>query len=186
MIPAIAELTSYSKALSGLTPEQETLLIDIGEEVKPHLQEITEQFYAKLQQIPQAAPFLEGKVEHLKKTHLQWLHSLFSGPYDVDYAERMYKVGDVHVKVKLPVEFMAGGITLIKQGLIDILNRLYAENINAKDAAISAVNAVLGFSLIIMQQSYQASTLHEELEKFLKISGMSRVLFSNLAKAYKD
>lgn len=37
---------------------------------------------------------------------------------------------------------------------------------------------------MIMQQSYQESSIAEELEKFLKISGMSRTLFTNLAKAY--
>jgi len=36
-----------------------------------------------------------------------------------------------------------------------------------------------------MQESYQAGSLAQELEKFLSISGMSRTLFDNLAKAYK-
>ncbi len=37
---------------------------------------------------------------------------------------------------------------------------------------------------MVMQQSYQESGIAEELEKFLRISGMSRTLFTNRAKAY--
>jgi hypothetical protein len=51
---------------------------------------------------------------------------------------------------------------------------------------LSAINSATGFSLLTMQQSYQEASIAEELEKFLKISGMSRVLFSNLAKAYNN
>jgi hypothetical protein len=36
-----------------------------------------------------------------------------------------------------------------------------------------------------MQESYQSSSLAEELERFLIITGMSRLLFDNLAKAYR-
>ena len=52
--------------------------------------------------------------------------------------------------------------------------------------ATAAVNSVLGFTLMVMQQSYESSRLAEELEKFLKITGMSRILFDNLASAYKN
>ena len=48
------------------------------------------------------------------------------------------------------------------------------------------MNAVLGFSLMVMQESYQSSSLAAELEKFLAITGMSRTLFDNLALAYKE
>ena len=48
---------------------------------------------------------------------------------------------------------------------------------------IEAINAVTGMSLFIMQQAYQEASMAEELERFLKITGISRTLFSNLAQA---
>ena len=39
---------------------------------------------------------------------------------------------------------------------------------------------------MVMQESYQASSLAAELEKFLSITGMSRQLFDNLAEAYTN
>jgi hypothetical protein len=178
------QLTRYAKTFSGLTPEREALLTRIGPAVFPRLPAITDAFYATLATIPAAAPFLEGRLELLKRTHLHWLQKLFTAPFDAAYAESMYKVGHVHVKVNLPVEFMAGGMTLIGDGLLAALEDIYRNDAETREAALGAVNAIMGFSLLVMQQSFQNSSLHEELEKFLKITGMSRALFNNLAAAY--
>jgi len=177
-------LTSYAKSFSGLTAERESLLLRIGPDISPSLAQITGAFYETLATIPATAPFLEGRLDLLQQTHLRWLTSLFSGPFDIDYAKAMYRVGHVHVKVNLPVEFMAGGMALIGDRLIAEIERLYADDEQLRRDALGAVNAILGFSLIVMQQSFQNASLHEELEKFLKITGMSRNLFNNLAAAY--
>lgn len=180
------KLTVYSKSFSGLTPEKEALLVEAGEVIKPHLNTVTDEFYQLLQTIPETSAFLDGRVESLKKTHSLWMESLFTGPFDKDFTARMFKVGDVHVKVKLPVEFMAGAMTLVNNRLFTLIVETFGDDKQRCADVITAVNAVTGFSLLVMQQSYQASSLAEELEKFLKISGMSRTLFTNLALAYKD
>jgi truncated hemoglobin YjbI len=178
------ELTDYAKAFSALTASREACLIEIGAEIKPRLNEVTEAFYDTLQQIPKAHPLLKGRIDTLKKTHRQWLEGLFTGPFDESFAEAMYRVGDVHVKVKLPVEFMAGGMTLINNQLIRLIVEFYGDNPEKCREALGSVTAVLGFCLILMQQSFQASTLVEELDKFMKITGISQKLFNNLAAAY--
>jgi len=179
------ELTDYAKKFTGLTDEKEACLQEFSSEITPRLPEITDTFYQQLTKIPNTAVFLENRLELLKATHLKWLQSLFTGPYDKDFTKLMYKVGDVHVKVNLPVEFMAGGMTLINNQLIANIVDICADDREKCKKLLTAVSAVTGFSLLIMQQSYQASTLVEELEKFLKISGMSRTLFTNLAEAYE-
>lgn len=179
------KLTVYTKQFTGLTPEMEKLLTELAEQIKPHLPDVTDNFYNVLTQIPKAEPFLAGRVDKLKQTHIRWLEQVFSGPFDVDYVQAMYHVGDVHVKVNLPVEFMAGAMTLVAIEINDRLGEILGSDPARLKQAITAVNAVLGFTLMIMQQSYESSRLAEELEKFLKITGMSRTLFDNLASAYK-
>jgi Protoglobin len=181
----IPELTEYAKKFSNFTPEREALLIEFSPAIKGRLGGVTDDFYRTLQNIKKAEPYLEGRVDSLKETHHLWLESVFSGPYDDTYTQKMYHVGDVHVKVNLPVEFMAGGMTLISDALIPVVSEICAEDVEACTALQCAVNAVLGYSLMIMQESYQASSLASELEKFLKISGISKTLFDNLAKAYQ-
>ncbi len=179
------ELMARAKAFSDLTPEREALLISSGKLIHPRLVEVTDNFYQKLASIPKATPYLEGRMESLKATHQQWLNSLFTGPYDENYTAAMYKVGDAHVKVKLPVEFMAGGMCLIQNELARVAGEVYESDVASVVALMSSVNSILGFTLMVMQESYQSSSLAEELEKFLAITGMSRTLFNNLAVAYR-
>lgn len=178
------ELITYSKSFSGLTPELESCLKDIAPIITPHLKRVTDSFYEQLATIPVTDKFLAGRIEHLKSAHLKWLNDLFTLNVDAQFAQGMYKVGDIHVKVNLPVEFMAGSMTLINNELIKLVIETMGDDIVDVAKALQAINAVTGVALMVMQQSYQASSLAEELEKFLKISGMSRTLFSNLAKAY--
>jgi len=179
-------LTDYAKKFTGFTPEYETILQELGPQIKPLLGEVTNNFYSTLQSIDKTAPFINGRVDGLKQTHQAWMEKLFTGPYDADYTSWMYHVGDVHVKVKLPVEFMSGGMTLIGNTLLPVVSQICGGDAGQCIKATSAVNAVLGFSLMVMQESYQSSSLAAELEKFLAITGMSRTLFDNLALAYKE
>lgn len=184
--PDYEALTDYAKRFSGLTPEYEALLTELGPRISPKLGDVTDSFYSTLLQIDKAAPFLEGKLDQLKATHHHWLERLFTGPYDSEYTTAMYRVGEVHVRVKLPVEFMAGGITLICNALLPEIAAVYGDDRKRCTEATAAVNAMLGFSLMVMQESYQTTSLAAELERFLAITGMSRALFDNLAQAYSD
>ena len=76
-----AGLTRYAKQFSGLTPEHEEMLVDIKADINSLLDEVTDRFYATLSKIDKTAPFLEGRLESLKRTHRAWLERLFSGPY---------------------------------------------------------------------------------------------------------
>lgn len=181
-----AELTRYAKTFTGLTADKEVLLRELGPAMTPRLGEVTERFYQTLQGIPKAESFLEGRLEHLKATHRKWLEGLFAGPYDETYTKGMYHVGSVHVSVKLPVEFMSGGTTLIQGEMLPVVKDVCEGDAERMAQAMAAINAVLGFSLLVMQESFQSGTLAKELDKFLAISGMSRKLFDNLAAAYGD
>ncbi|WP_370277414.1 protoglobin domain-containing protein [Pontibacterium sp.] len=181
-----AALAEHGKGYAGFTAEDEALLLAEGAKLIPHLGNVTDGFYTDLQKIPAAMKFLEGRLESLKRTHQAWLERIFSGPYDGDFAQTMHHVGEVHVRVKLPVEFMSSGIVLINNHLCPVLAEVYADDPVTMGRMMRAVNAVTGYSLIIMQESYQTSLLAEELERFLAITGMSRKLFDNLANAYRE
>lgn len=179
----LKELTCYAKKFSALTPEKEAILKEIQGDINPHIKNITNNFYLVLQSIPEAKPFLQNKVDHLKRTHNTWMHSLFTGVYDESYTEKLYRVGDIHVKVDLPVEFMSGGITLVGNELFKIVCGIYEGDTQKIKTTTSAINSILGFSLFIMQKSYHAS-VGEALERFLLITGMSRSLYNKLASTF--
>jgi hypothetical protein len=178
-------LSESAKLFAGCTPERERLLRAIGPQVLPELGRITDRFYARLQAIPRTAPFLEGRLPSLRRTHRAWLEGLFTLDYDIAFVEHMYRVGDAHVKAKLPIEFMAGGMTLIAGELLPLVLRLTTGDVERQIALAGAVNAALGFTLIVMQESYQNSRLFAEQERFLAVTGMSRTLFNDLAATWR-
>ena len=159
------DLNRYAKALANFTPEHERLVIETGHLIKPHLSAVTETFYAKLMAVPEARQFLGDRVDHLKKTHMLWLEKVFSGPYDDGYTAYMYRIGWVHVQVNLPIEFMPAGATLISSALREHLDTLYTGNCYACKNAMSAIDAALGYSMALMQKSYQSS-MEEQLAMF--------------------
>lgn len=177
-------LTIEAKAMTGLTPNREQICIAMGDLLKSHLPAVTDSFYETLQTIPKAAKMLEGRVDRLKAEHLKWLNTVFTGPYDEEYCKLMYHVGDVHVRVNLPSELMAAGTILIGNHLLPVIAATCGDATKCSETT-AAVNAVLGYSLVVMQQAYQASSLDAELNRVLTITGISRALFNNLALAYK-
>lgn len=180
-----AGICEESKKLAGLSAEDEVLLKELGSAIVPALDGVTERFYAVLLSIPRTAAFLDGRVDILKKAHRAWLESLFTQNLDAKYTEWMYHIGAVHVKVNLPVEFMTTGMTLILRELTSLVCAGESMSLERKGKAVAAVGSVCGFSQLVMQKSYDSGKLASELEKFLKITGMSRALFDNLASAYR-
>ena len=177
-------LTTYARGFTGLSDEHIATLHEMSAAISPRLNEVTEAFYSHLETVDRAQPFLEGRLESLRQSHHKWLESVFAGNYDAEYTAAMYHVGDVHVKVNLPVEFMAGAMTLIQTDMNRLIIEECAGDSERCTRWINAFNTAVGFTLMIMQESYQASSLAEELERFLSITGMSRALFDNLAQAY--
>ncbi|ATG89884.1 protoglobin domain-containing protein [Methylomonas koyamae] len=179
-------LTQYAKVLANFTPSKEDAVIEVGLWLKPRLGEVTESFYEKLMAAPETHLFLEGRVERLKQTHLVWLEKVFTGPYDGNYTAYLYNVGDVHVRVGLPVEFMAAGIALLTETLHEKIASRHGGDCRNCQGSMEAIGSMLGYSLIVMQKSYQRSMDKHELEKFLKISGISHALYQNMARSYKN
>lgn len=177
-----AALCEQAKAYTGFEPEDAAILAREAARLSPHLGAITDAFYDELQTIPEARPFLEGRIEALKKTHVVWLKRILEGPYDADFAAYLHQVGVVHVQVRLPEKFMTSGIGLINKHLIPLLPTLYRDQPERIGALLKALNAATSFSLLIMLESYRG----HELERFMEVTGISRVLYNNLAAAYRS
>ena len=153
------ELLNYAKLFSGLLPEDEICIKSIAPIITPHLNAITDSFYAQLNNIPQAASFLDGRIDILKPIHLNWLNLLFTQNINVEFVKMMHKTGDTHSKVQLPIEFMIGAMTLITNDLIKLVFTLFSDNPEQCLKAIKAINAITGFSLNLMLYSFHALTV---------------------------
>lgn len=78
----------------------------------------------------------------------------------------------------------AGAITGIGNTLLQVVQRIRGMDRERRMRADSAVDVMLGFRLTVTRESYQVSSLVQELEKLPAISGMGPTPFDNLANAY--
>ena len=86
----------------------------------------------------------------------------------------------------LPVKFMLGGMGPITDRLIPLVFDTYRNQPLQGFDLLRALNAVMNFSLMVMQHSYQSTSLAAKLKHFPVITGMNRNLFENLASDHHN
>ncbi len=179
-----AQLCTATREFVGLTAEREAFLHALAPRIAPALDGVTDHFYRQLQRIARAAPMIEGRLQQLRTTHRAALGEMFTATYDGAYVERLYRIGEAHVRSRMPIEFMSGGMAITGQALVPEVAKVCAPG-DEQMAACAAVQAAMGFGLMVMQESYQLSRLVEEQQRFLEVTGISRELFQNLATSHR-
>ncbi len=120
------------------------------------IENIVDDFYATIQQHPEARGAISGgeaQVKRLKQTLIDWLHSTLLGPFDEGYLIARSRIGEVHVRIRLPQRFMLTAMNRIRAGLLDVIDER-VEPAATRRACTRAVNQILDIELAIMLDSY--------------------------------
>jgi PAS domain S-box-containing protein len=146
-------------------PSDETALRGFLPDAEPHFRPITETFYRRLKEHPEALGVFvsDAQVQRLQGTLCDWLGLLFRGPWDERYFERRARIGRVHVQISLPQRYMFSAMNLIRGEL----QQLAESKAGAERSQLQrAINKVLDLELAIMVESYRqafvANVQHEE------------------------
>jgi uncharacterized membrane protein (DUF373 family) len=125
--------------------------------VEPHADRLVADFYTLFLQLPDAAKFLRdpGQLDRLQPLHRAWLLSLFQGPYDDRYFQRLQRIGYAHVRIGLSAHFVYVGMNLIRENLLKIIET-EAEP-RQREEALRAVEKILDLNLDVIARTY-----HEE------------------------
>jgi uncharacterized membrane protein (DUF373 family) len=107
--------------------------------------------------IPDTAKFLQDEVKMawLQARHRDWLLSLFQGPFDERYFQRLQRIGHAHVRIGLSAHFVYVGMNLIRQHLHRIIET--EVDLRQREGAFRAMEKVLDLNLDIIARTY-----HEE------------------------
>jgi len=133
------------------------LLKGLSPVVEPHLDQIVLDFYNLLLAIPDTARFLqdEAKTAWLRARHRDWLRSLFQGPFDERYFQRLQRIGHAHVRIGLSAHFVYVGMNLIRQHLHRIIET--EVDPRKREDAFRAMEKILDLNLDVIARTY-----HEE------------------------
>lgn len=180
------QLCNEARQLVGLTTADEAALREIAPVLIPALDQVTDRFYAILGAQARTAGFIVGRTESLRKTHRAWLESLFTSAIDADYARWMHDIGSVHVRVNLPVEFMSSAMAVVQRELTALVAGNDALEAGLRARACAAISSACGFCELLMQKSFAIDRSADELERYLRITGVSRPLYEKLSAAFRD
>lgn len=148
-------------------------LAKIASTVKTQLPQLTEKFYTQLQKNDIMLPYLEGRIDSLKKTHLAWLENLFAGTYDDSFVQAQEAIGFVHVKVKVPPLFVSASMSFLRAEIPAILTD---ENLHvlgeSRIECTSSILKVLDLTQFLIDGAY--------FKRVMEVMGISKALLDRL------
>ena len=132
----------------------------------PQLGELIDDFYAEIQNHPQAARVLTGgagQVQRLKLTLRDWIHELLGGQYDVAYVTRRWQVGRRHVEIGLRQVYVNAALTRLRNGMVQVLAHSKRYSDEQLGATIESLNKLLDIDLAMIGDAYEAEHLRREM-----------------------
>jgi uncharacterized membrane protein (DUF373 family) len=118
----------------------------------------------------------EEKEQHHAMTFAGWFMRLFSGIYDESYFQKLRKVGQVHVDIKLDGHLVNAAMTTVRELVSGYITEVVPPE--DLDKTMTAVTKILDINLDVMTSSYRQAELkkyfiHAKAETFL-INAMER------------
>jgi len=174
------EIFEAIKKFVGFSDEDAKALKELKPWVEEHGPKITDIFYETIQATPAVAKFVEGRVDHLKTTHIKWMVELVSGEYGDEYFQSRWRIGEAHVRIGLDPIWVDGTMSLIRgQALLKLAQT--AEDKERLAAATGSLIKACDLDLAIINLAYA----EDRLERLSSFTGMKRALIENVIKLPK-
>lgn len=146
------------KEYIGFDEEDAAALRELRPHIEPHLEEITDHFYARILQHSRAHRAITGgeaQVERLKKTLQAWLDSGLAGPHDEAWFERRARIGRVHVRIDLPQRYMFTAMNVMRRDVRRLAEQAYADDREKSRLTGEALDRLFDMELAIMLHTYR-------------------------------
>ncbi len=153
-------------------------------QMKPHMESCAEQFldgfYEFIWNFGKTADFLKNQeviTRHRGKIR-EWYLDLFGGSYDIHYFLKLYRIGEIHVKLGLPTHYVNAAFNYVRIFVADCIGQQYRGEKDLTDR-LKAFNRILDINLDVLTSSYR----EEEISRFLSLSAIEKKLLGSLKKA---
>lgn len=184
------------KTYIRFTQEDQKILKEIAPIMKKYIPQIVDEFYAEIKDHDGTMKVITGgdaQIERLKGTLSIWLEEFFEGEYDEHFAEQRFKIGYRHVDVELDQKYMISAMGLVEKFLAKYATEEFGDAPEKLEKIIVAIEHASNLNLNLMCETYTvamheklAQKEKEDLESFLKISGMSKKLYEKMAKGFNS
>lgn len=162
--------------INGFTPDDAEHLRHLGQLLIPKLPEITDRFYERLLADDRTRPFIEGRVECLKKTHISWMTGLFNGVYDHEFMITQKRIGERHVAVGISPLFVAASMSFLRATLPGEVEKIAHTISEPVGTCTGALLRLLDLCQYLIDSAYEA----ERMRRLSSATGMRPALLENL------
>jgi len=160
-------------ALMGVSAEDAALLHALQPTAQALAPKMTEAFYARLFKHENTAEYLQGaSMERLHSMVAEWFTEIFSGTYDDAYVQKRLTIGQIHVRIGLPVRYPLS--------MLDVVMPFGEEAaLTSADPqrTVQAFRKVLALDVAIFNQAYEDNQL-EHLAGLVGGERLARLLLS--------
>lgn len=140
---------------TGLTEQHIRILQHLEPIASPLAPELALAFYDYLGRDPEMHEILwsvPGRVERLYRSFAAWYRELFSGQYEIGYAERRIYIGLVHAQVGVRPSHYIPAVGIVQELTLEHLrNALRGPELLA---AMTAFEKIMAIEIALMQESY--------------------------------
>jgi uncharacterized membrane protein (DUF373 family) len=141
-----------------LGEDEVNMLHHLAPLVEPQADQIVEDFYQFLLEMPDTAKFLqdEEKLARLKSLHRAWLIKLFEGPYNESYFQHLQRIGMAHVRIGLSAHFVYVAMNFLRDRLKGILLDI---EVAERGVAGTALDKILDLNLDAIARAYHQAEM---------------------------
>jgi hypothetical protein len=142
--------------------------------LEKYLDEFISKFYFFISRFPDYNQFLKNEDMIMKhKSELKnWFLDLFSGNYDENYFSRLYKIGEVHVKIGLPTHYVNAAFNFVRRFIIEKIDAEIQDR-KERNLYVASIGKLLDINLDVLTLAYR----EEELIKYGALSKYTSILF---------
>lgn len=143
----------------------------------PHLDPLIEDFYATIQQFPEAVKVITGgheQIERLKTSLQAWVRELLGGTYEQEYILRRWKVGYRHVQIGLDQLYADAALSRMRGRLVAILDHHWNGTPAELQNTQASLRKLLDLEFAIITSAYQAEYL-AKLQRSERFAALGQV-----------
>jgi len=166
------------KRYVGFTADDAAVLASLAPVVEPYIPALADRFYEQIPKHPEASAVFTGgdaQIGRLKLTLQRWARGLFSGTYDMAYADERFRIGHRHVQIRLPQRYMIGAMQVVDQFLREVFDREISDDDRRHRAHVS-LSRILNLDVNLICETYFEGSLRELRQLNARLSSMNRSL----------
>lgn len=165
----LSELTT----LMDLNAEEKSALNQLSDAAHEVAPAMTRAFYDRLLKHENTSEYFQGiSMDRLHSMVADWFIELFSGKYDEPYVQKRLGIGNIHVRIGLPVRYPLAMLDVVMP---------FGEQVIAKSSnpalAATAFRKALALDVAIFNQAYEDNQL-QHLAEMVGGERLARLLLS--------